>query len=645
MYNIVFHSRTIASTLKKDTTAPDYPFHDDPYLIPYNSMDKRIFLLSKLGGKEAARFVLNQHPDLFQDNLIEMQPKIKAFMPKLIITEKNATIDLLETLVQGCNVTDAMTTFKFLKERNVEIGHELKQDYLEMLCFHNSGEEEEKPENYNEFKGWNPDVEPKWNRGGEAEHLASLIIQEHGIQSPGADKARLALLLGRSKFEDHKGVLQIFEEVKVNGGQLNTEAFNSIIKAKSTKEKCEWKEIRQLLETMHSQGIQPDRLTLHAVLFALGQSQKKSDQFKTILSVLAEFKRIGIEPSLGAYRELILILKDGSHRMVVKDILKFIGNPQSTAWIFFSSSIKSYIFSLILGQSQKAKGSLIEDCVSESCFRFFREAMALARTLLSPEIAHQINDIVENDPNGTVLLGGGSNVQTYYTFYMQVLVRKLPIDEAAKYVYIYQPHIWSPNTQFINEFVKQITLQKASHLIPQLWTDLEASQFYRANRETRLELLKHVALAIKAVEDRVEERDILSKVVEGMFESFADGYGRQRFNPTAIDAAICNHCLELSLIHKHLKLAQKIVQFCQAQVTELPDNLSSENMINYITAMVDEENTIEAYQGILFMNELQMTEDMVEVAIEASKKLRNFNLTQKQALNSMFSSSSKWVML
>ena len=95
MYNIVFHSRTIASTLKKDTTAPDYPFHDDPYLIPYNSMDKRIFLLSKLGGKEAARFVLNQHPDLFQDNLIEMQPKIKAFMPKLIITEKNATIDLL----------------------------------------------------------------------------------------------------------------------------------------------------------------------------------------------------------------------------------------------------------------------------------------------------------------------------------------------------------------------------------------------------------------------------------------------------------------------------------------------------------------------------------------------------------------------
>ena len=53
--------------------------------------------------------------------------------------------------------------------------------------------------------------------------------------------------------------------------------------------------------------------------------------------------------------------------------------------------------------------------------------MALARTMLSTDIAHQINDLIENDPNGTVLLGGGSNLQSYYTFYMQVLVRKLPI--------------------------------------------------------------------------------------------------------------------------------------------------------------------------------------------------------------------------
>ena len=104
--------------------------------------------------------------------------------------------------------------------------------------------------------------------------------------------------------------------------------------------------------------------------------------------------------------------------------------------------------------------------------------------------------------------------------------------------------------------------------------------------------------------------------------------------------------MELSLIHKNLKLAQKIVKFCQAQVKELPDNLSSDNMTNYITAMIQEQNIDEAFQGIVFMNELQITEGLVEVALEAAQKLHgSLSLTQKQTLNNMFSSSSKWVML
>ena len=104
--------------------------------------------------------------------------------------------------------------------------------------------------------------------------------------------------------------------------------------------------------------------------------------------------------------------------------------------------------------------------------------------------------------------------------------------------------------------------------------------------------------------------------------------------------------MELSLIHKNLKLAQKIVKFCQAQVKELPDNLSSDNMTNYVTAMIQEHNIDEAFQGIVFMNELQITEGIVEVALEAAQKLHgSLSLTQKQTLNNMFSSSSKWVML
>ena len=79
--------RAIGGCLKRDFTAPDYKFHDDPFLIPYNSMQKRDYLLSKQGGKRAARYVLNQHPELFNKNLIEMDPVIKRLLPKIKITK------------------------------------------------------------------------------------------------------------------------------------------------------------------------------------------------------------------------------------------------------------------------------------------------------------------------------------------------------------------------------------------------------------------------------------------------------------------------------------------------------------------------------------------------------------------------------
>ena len=85
----------MASAVKRDPTAAHYKYHDDPYLIPYNSMTKRDFIMSKEGGKKAARYVLDHHPKLFVKNLIEAQPPIKAFMPKSIITEKNASLDLV----------------------------------------------------------------------------------------------------------------------------------------------------------------------------------------------------------------------------------------------------------------------------------------------------------------------------------------------------------------------------------------------------------------------------------------------------------------------------------------------------------------------------------------------------------------------
>ena len=53
--------RVIASHVGMDYTAPDYVFHDDPMLIPHNTMSKRDFAQAKVGGKMAARYVFQKH--------------------------------------------------------------------------------------------------------------------------------------------------------------------------------------------------------------------------------------------------------------------------------------------------------------------------------------------------------------------------------------------------------------------------------------------------------------------------------------------------------------------------------------------------------------------------------------------------------
>ena len=67
--------------------------------------------------------------------------------------------------------------------------------------------------------------------GGAADHLANEIIKSEGLKSEAAHKARLALIQGKAKFQNFNGVLQTCEDVKANGGKLDTMGYNALILA------------------------------------------------------------------------------------------------------------------------------------------------------------------------------------------------------------------------------------------------------------------------------------------------------------------------------------------------------------------------------------------------------------------------------
>lgn len=58
--------KALSSTVAKDPTAAHYKYHDDPYLIPMTNITKRTYAMAQESGRKAARWIKQEHRDLFQ---------------------------------------------------------------------------------------------------------------------------------------------------------------------------------------------------------------------------------------------------------------------------------------------------------------------------------------------------------------------------------------------------------------------------------------------------------------------------------------------------------------------------------------------------------------------------------------------------
>lgn len=62
--------------MPKDSGNISYLYHDDPYLYPLRRTEYRSFALSYEAGRKAAKWIHNEHRDLFPKHLSE--PEIEV---------------------------------------------------------------------------------------------------------------------------------------------------------------------------------------------------------------------------------------------------------------------------------------------------------------------------------------------------------------------------------------------------------------------------------------------------------------------------------------------------------------------------------------------------------------------------------------
>jgi len=705
--------RAMTLTLKKDYNAPDYKFHDDPYLTPYRAADKRDFVEAKEGGKVAARFVLQKHRDLFEKNLIEMIPHVKAFSAAntgLKVKKKNAGPRQLKLCIESCNVASALEIYEFMKQKaaegkskdNVDIfrSPELKQDFLELLCFHNSTEDEVMNDDYNLHRQGLSKIERKdirkntWEKNGTAEEIAEDIIANSPDGEAG-HKARLALMIGKAKFNDFKGVNTLYQDIRNFGGFLNVEGYNAKLKAiayltdphDAKKRFQNWNDIQDLLKLMNKEGIYPDRNTLNLILqffrCMIEIDPKKLHDVgeldvtnirKNVLSTLAEFKKLGIEPSLRGYADLSYILGKFPNLEILSR----------------------------LEEVQKSKGTLINEVEDEECLHFFKDVMMQTKRCSSVVTATRIHQLVLNDPNSDVLLGGPIPQNEYYSGFLDVMLAEKPLNEFMEIFHTYVPHSFNPYYNTYEAILDSVIENGQPEHIPGLWMNYDVDHPFLGwallashVRSKNARILSKFCEAIEISNPfsaKAKENDAFSSigklklskdlgnVVIRIFDEFLDLYSsrgemgqdseipdrQQKRNnvkededPEQYDTLICQTLVKTSLDLGQYGLAKKVVDFCYDNFANLHKQKKPEvnettaevvgllgswaTTLEYFTEVMIEENEhVHALKCVLFMD--KQGHDVTQLAIQIGQKLK-LDKKQKETLNNTFGRRSSWVML
>uniref|UniRef100_A0A1B0C5U0 Uncharacterized protein n=1 Tax=Glossina palpalis gambiensis TaxID=67801 RepID=A0A1B0C5U0_9MUSC len=215
----------LAATVGRDATAAHYKYHDDPYLIPTSNITKRTYAMAQEAGRKAAKWIKEEHRDLFKHQ--EAEPHIKAFAPKLIFTENSeVALQTLEELIQLFEVRDAVFVYNLLKKKGLEINSETKQNLLELVSFYNN--EEPLSEDLYEERSFRQSNESRernrktWKDGDLAEQLF------HEIE-PKTEKAYAALIRGMATYFQAERAYALLQEALEKQFQMDTTTFNSVL--------------------------------------------------------------------------------------------------------------------------------------------------------------------------------------------------------------------------------------------------------------------------------------------------------------------------------------------------------------------------------------------------------------------------------
>ncbi|KAM3939453.1 small ribosomal subunit protein mS39 [Leptodactylus fuscus] len=457
--------QALAYTVNHDPTASSYTFQDDPYLIPNTSTDFKMFSMSKESGKNAARYIVNMYPNLFQKDIAD--PHIPCLMPDNIQPQiESVSEEALNERIKLRRVKESVDLFDQLLQGGTTPSLETTNKLLDLLCFYGDREpiaedqqhQQEDSESYFQENMKRRNLPLKhipaaktWKENNNAERIFNLMPERN-------THTYCTMIRGMVKHGAYAQAFSMYTDLLNNRFTGDVHTFNALILgAPETKTEVKDKAglIVELLNHMVQQKVSPNLMTFNSVLKSL---RKIGPAVKGMaMQTLMEMKALGIEPSLATYNHLLgVFYKPG-------DLLS-------------QAQLLSSVLEQARGQSFTAKDP-------DDMF-FFSEAMRVCLEAKDLDLAYELHNLLNTGDNWR-LLGKTPQVFAYYGRLFQIVCMMENADMVLKWYRELVPSRYYPTSRGFQNLLQVLEMENRLELIPEIWKDIK--QIGHANKEYLLE--------------------------------------------------------------------------------------------------------------------------------------------------------------
>ncbi|KAL1460615.1 hypothetical protein WDU94_012584 [Cyamophila willieti] len=383
--------------------------------------------------------------------------------------------------------------YQRLEKDNVEVGDELKQSLLELVCYYNC--EDSLPEDLLEERWFTQSkhLVPKHNMWKDNDFAETLF---KSFPEPGAAQYA-SIIQGMLKYNQVERALSLFEEAKGKGLTLPVFVYNLVLgKVNFVKEGFEHRMqmIIDVLTEMNVARISPTVDTLNEILNQLSLMASFRDSKKMALKTLSEMRKFGVKPSLASYNhETVINPLWGSQPQRVKPSLasynicctysvetvskSFVGSePQRVKPSLASYNHLLYLFCRDRGPTSGILYSILDELESrvhsgETIHvqdmrdnQFFSGAMEIARRHLSDvSCAYRIDKLLHIGHNYN-FIGESTRESAYYRNFFFLVMSREPLLAGEK---------------LMMELIKTADLNGKIEFFPRLWSELNMLELWQ----------------------------------------------------------------------------------------------------------------------------------------------------------------------